>query len=131
MKRRIRNPELLTQPVAFSGFEDGKVSFTDLDFCMELYNELFIIGDVKHECTGLTTGQKILIERLCDKDWVLSVGIVATHNVEPPNEIVLAECNVKAYYWHGQWVEPEAPMKMKEFVTMIKNTYKHIKNENL
>ena len=69
MKRTINNKKRFNQPLLFEGLENGTICYTDIDFLLEIDNHTLIIGECKTKGNQLTTGQKLVIQRLCDKEW--------------------------------------------------------------
>ena len=125
MKRKINNESRFRQQVLFEGLESGKVSYTDIDFIREIDNEFLIIGDVKAQGNKLPTGQRLLIERLCNKDWRFSIGVIVEHNVPVTEDIYLGECWPTEVYYNKKWrnvpgSKTDEPMLFNKFQDNIK-----------
>lgn len=103
MKRPILNKDRFNQKLLFEGLERDRISFTDIDFIQEIKGELLIVGDVKVEGQQLPTGQRLLIERLCNKDWKSSFGVVVEHNLPPNQDILLKDTIVRKVYHKKKW----------------------------
>ena len=104
MERKIHNQEKFRQQILFEGLESGKVSYTDIDFIREIDNKYLIIGDVKSSGQKLPIGQKLTIERLCDKDWKFSLGVIVEHNVPVTDDVYLKDCSVVEIYKNKKWI---------------------------
>ena len=105
MKRQINNRERFKQSILFEGLENNKCSFTDIDFIQEIDNHTLIVGDCKVKDNPLTMGQKILIERLCNKKWKHSFGVVVEHNVPTTEDIILKDTFVREVYVDNVWID--------------------------
>ena len=106
MKRVIHNRSRLNQQILFEGLEYGKLSYTDLDFIQERKGKLLICGDVKVRGIELPLGQRLLIQRLCDKwsiDGSPAYGVVSEHDVSPNQDVILSQTNIREVYHNGKW----------------------------
>ena len=97
MKRTINNKKRFKQPLLFEGTERGNICFTDIDAVQEIDNHTFIIVESKVKDNSLTTGQRLLMERLCDKEWKNSIAIVVEHNVPIDKDVMLKDIIVRKY----------------------------------
>ena len=103
MKRTIKNIERYDQRLLFAGLENKKCSYTDIDFIQEIDNHTLIVGENKVKGTKLTIGQQILIERLCDKQWKHSFGVVVEHEVPAGEDVYLIDTIVRKIYVDNVW----------------------------
>tara|TARA_Y100000310_G_C20418815_1_gene685663 strand:+ start:395 stop:796 length:402 start_codon:yes stop_codon:yes gene_type:complete len=110
LKRPIKFPERFKQPIIFDGLQNGLVSPTDIDFCFEVDNTFLLIGDCKRGDAPFPTGQRLVIERIVDS-WCklgrLSLGMIATHNTESDNPVILADTNVTSIYKDREWLKSD------------------------
>ena len=109
-KPLIRNSSQVVQAIDFSGVKNGKIHPSDIDAVLEFDNEVLILIEVKREGNKIPTGQKLLLERLCD-NWKTgkSVVLYVTHNFNDVNkDIPLKECKVKSIYYNKNWYDIEA-----------------------
>lgn len=108
----IRSREYMQQIKDFKGLEYGSCRPTDIDFCLDLKNKLFVFGELKHGNTGISTGQRIAAERIvkaCEKS-VSTYFFVASHNTS--GDIDVKNAIVKSYFHNGRWTRtPEITVK--------------------
>ena len=122
MKRQINNRERFKQSILFEGLENNKCSFTDIDFIQEIDNHTLIVGDCKVKDNPLTMGQKILIERLCNKKWKHSFGVVVEHNVPTTEDIILKDTFVRVVYVDNVWIDyRDKNLTFEAFMDALKN----------
>ena len=122
MKRQINNKERFKQSILFEGLENNKCSFTDIDFIQEIDNHTLIIGDCKVKGNPLPIGQKILIERLCNKKWKNSFGVVVEHNIPTTKDIILEDTFVRKIYVDNVWKDyRNKKLTFGEFMNSLRN----------
>ena len=88
----IRNREYFNRAIIFQGCSSVG-GFTDIDACYDVKGKALILIEVKREGCAITTGQKILFERLvmwCQKPVY---AITAWENTD--GDIILKDCIVK------------------------------------
>ena len=103
-KREFNNIQRASQVISFDGLEKGNCSFTDLDGVCEINNEYLIITDAKVEGNELPIGQRILMERFCDKNWVGAIAFVVEHDTTVDKIVRLTDCLVReARIRNGKW----------------------------
>ncbi len=88
----IRNRECFDRAIIFQGCSSVG-GFTDIDACYDVKGKALILIEVKREGCAITTGQKILFERLvmwCQKPVY---AITAWESAE--GDILLKDCIVK------------------------------------
>jgi|TARA_Y100000289_G_scaffold62498_1_gene71759 hypothetical protein len=103
----IRNTKQIKQVIDFTGLQNGKIHPTDIDSVLEFDNEVLILIEVKYKYSKIPTGQKLVLERICDS-WHTNKSIVlyVEHNHVNDNEnIPLHKCYVKNIYYKKQWQE--------------------------
>lgn len=107
MNTLIRNEKQIKQVIDFTGLQNGKIHPSDIDAIFEFDNEILILIEVKYKDSEIPTGQKLLLERLCDS-WHTNKCIVlfVEHNHSNDNEnIPLDKCFVKKIYYKEEWKE--------------------------
>ena len=105
----IRNSNQTKQGLDFTGVENGRIHPTDIDAVLEFDNEVLILIEVKRIHNDIPTGQRLVLERICDS-WKTNRSIVlfVTHNFKNEKiDIPLSECKVEKIYYKGEW----KPMK--------------------
>ena len=88
----IHNREFFDRAIIFQGCSSVG-GFTDIDACYDVKGKALILIEVKREGCAITTGQKILFERLvmwCQKPVY---AITAWENTD--GDIILKDCIVK------------------------------------
>ena len=103
MKRTINNERRFKQQLLFEGTERGKICFTDIDFVMEIKNHSLIIGECKVKNNPITIGQKLLLQRFCDKEWKNSIAVVVEHDTPIDIDVKLQDTIVREYYKDHVW----------------------------
>ncbi len=105
MKGLIRDEAQVVQAIDFKGVENNKIHPSDIDAVFEFNNELLILMEVKKKGVPIPTGQRLLLERLCDS-WHTDKAVVlkVEHNVLK-GAIPLSNCIVTQIYYQGKWSE--------------------------
>jgi hypothetical protein len=101
----IRNSNQTKQGLDFTGVENGKIHPTDIDAVLEFDNEALILIEVKRINNYIPTGQRLVLERICDS-WHTDKCVVlyVTHNFKNDKiDIPLSECKVEKFYYKGKW----------------------------
>lgn len=109
----IRNSKQVKQSIDFSGIENGKIHPSDIDAVLEFDNEVLILIEVKRQGNIIPTGQRLLLERICNS-WHTKKSIVlkVTHNFNNDDlDIPLRLCNLEKYYYNRKWAYKEKPLK--------------------
>jgi hypothetical protein len=109
----IRNVGRMMQPIVFEG-ASSVGGFTDIDACYDVKGKAVVFIEVKRAGNDITTGQKILFERLVR--WISKPCYCMTvwHSAEDDENIMLADCEVK-----------EIRMKDSSGKAIIKTSKKH------
>ena len=109
MKSLIRNRNQAKQGIDFTGIQNGKIHPTDIDAVLEFDNKTLILIEVKKSNNDLPTGQKLVLERICD-NWTnkeqdrRGIALYVTHNFnDDTKDIPLVDCMVERYYLNGSW----------------------------
>ena len=101
----IRNSKQIKQGIDFTGVQNGPIHPTDIDAVLEFDNEALILVEIKRVNNSMATGQKLVLERLCDS-WHTKKAIVlfVTHEQYDATKLIhLHECKVFKYYYKGKW----------------------------
>lgn len=109
----IRNSSQVKQAIDFTGVENGKIHPSDIDAVLEFNNEALILIEVKRINNDIPTGQRLLLERICDS-WHTKKSIVlkVTHDFKDDgSDIPLSICEVETCYYMGKWHTKKAPLK--------------------
>jgi len=115
----IRNRNQVKQVIDFTGVQNGKLHPSDIDFVLEFDNEILILGEVKRKYNKIPTGQKLILERICDRWGEKSIALKVEHEFDNDEEnIPLEKCKVTAWYepnigWHF--------IKAFDFIEFINN----------
>ena len=109
----IRNSKQVKQAIDFTGIENGKIHPSDIDAVLEFDNEVLILIEVKRIGNEIPTGQRLMLERICDS-WHTGKSIVlkVPHNfIDDDSDIPLRLCNVEKYYYNKKWTTRDKPLK--------------------
>jgi len=117
----IRNRNQTKQAIDFSGIQNGKIHPTDIDGVLEFDNEVLILFEVKRFNNDIPTGQRLVLERVCDS-WKTKKSIVLLVNVNVPNDIdsiPMINGIVTKYYINGQWNELKSNNTIKSVLNKL------------
>lgn len=112
----IRNSNRVKQAIDFTGIQNGNIHPSDIDAVFEFDNRVLILMEVKHRYNRIPTGQKILLERICNSWHTPNNSIVLKVEHEHKDEhtdIPLDDCFVTMYYYKKKWNKMEEPVKVK------------------
>ena len=126
MNRTFHNRDKAAQLISFKNLQWEKISATDIDFCIEIHNKLFIFGECKHGDSELPFGQKLALERIVDVigETKVAILLVFTHNTPIDEDIDAGNCVVREYRFNKQWHTEEQGRTVKEFCTKLIEKYK-------
>ncbi len=103
----LLNPHYAGQVLDYSGLHfENQIVPTDVDAFIDFQNEAFVFIEAKHNKMGISTGQRLALERLvnaCDKAGKHAVLFVASHNTDLPETVDVASCSVLRVYHKGEW----------------------------
>jgi len=125
----IRNSNQVKQAIDFSGIQSGKIHPSDIDAVLEFDNDILILIEVKRKGNKIPTGQRLLLERVCD-NWKTkrSVVLFVTHQVyDTTKDINLSKCIVEKVYWRKQWRDN----KNKDIINLLNELGKYWKSNKL
>ena len=66
MMSLIKNKRHLNQSIDFSGVQNVNIHPTDIDAVLEFDNEVLILIELKYKDSVIPTGQRLVLERICD-----------------------------------------------------------------
>jgi len=103
--RSFHDRDKASQLISFKNLQWDKISATDIDFCIELKNKLFIFGECKHGNSELPVGQKLALTRIVDVigETKIAILLVFTHDTPTTEDIDAGNCFVRDYYFNKQW----------------------------
>jgi hypothetical protein len=125
----IRNSNQVKQAIDFSGIQNGKIHPSDIDAVLEFDNDILILIEVKRKGNKIPTGQRLLLERVCD-NWRTrkSVVLFVTHEFyDTTKDIPLNKCIVEKVYWSKSWRDN----KNKDIVSLLNELGKYWKSDKL
>mgnify|MGYP003635906491 FL=1 len=116
----IRNDKQIKQGIDFTGVQNGNIHPTDIDAVLEFNNEALILIEAKRVGNEISTGQRLVLERICDS-WHTrkSIALFVTHTIEDTSELIrLDECKVYKYYHNHKW---HSSVDNTDFKTILNN----------
>ena len=117
----IRNKGQIKQGIDFTGIKNGSIHPTDIDAVLEFNNEAIIFIEVKRKGNDLPTGQRLLLERICDS-WHTkkSISLFLTHENYNSDELIdLKNCKLSKYYMNGKWIDSKTNINTKEILNRL------------
>lgn len=118
MSSLIRNRNKVKQVIDFTGVQNGKLHPSDIDAVLEFDNEVLILMEVKYKFNKIPTGQRLLLERICDS-WHTEKSAVLKieHEFNDENlDIPLDKCKVTALYYKKEWIYYKNPYEFKTYI---------------
>jgi hypothetical protein len=118
MSSLIRNRKKVRQVIDFTGVQNGKMHPSDIDAVLEFDNDILILIEVKYKFKKIPTGQRLLLERICDS-WHTKKSIVlkVEHDYESDEEnIPLENCKVTAIYYDKKWIYYSEQYDFKHYI---------------
>ena len=125
----IRNSSQVKQAIDFSGIQNGKIHPSDIDAVLEFDNDILILIEVKRKGNKIPTGQRLLLERVCD-NWKTKKSVVlsVTHEFyDTTKDIPLNKCIVEKVYWSKSWRDN----KNKDIISLLNELGKYWKSDKL
>lgn len=117
----IRNIKFARQRADFNGLRFGTITPTDIDGFVEFSDEVFIFMETKHGGAELPSGQRLALERVCDR--VQAGGgealVLVLHNSLTGNDnqtydlapLPVAQCRYK-----GKWFVPREAISARQAI---------------
>jgi len=111
----LNNSNQGKQGIDFEGIQWGKIHPSDIDFVLEFKNEVLILGEVKYKGSEIPTGQRLMLERLCDSWHTSKSFIIFVHHQhdDETTDIPLSECEVHKIYYQKKWYKRSGSVKNK------------------
>jgi len=113
----IKNRNRVKQVIDFTGVQNGAMHPSDVDAVLEFNNEVLILMEIKYKSKPIPTGQRLMLERICNSWHVEGRGIVlrVEHDYEDENtNIPLDSCLVSSYYHNRErrwvWLQEKVPL---------------------
>lgn len=106
MKSVVKNSNLIAQVVDFTALKNYKIRPSDIDAVLEFDNEVLILMEFKRRGVKIPSGQKLLLERICDS-WHTKKSIVLKvehYFYDETKNIPIEKTAVTGYYMNGSWV---------------------------
>lgn len=120
----VRNPHRYKQEVDFSGLLfERNITPTDVDGVLDFGGRFFVLIELKFQQAELTFGQRLCLERICDKLAVNSdcALLIARHNHPPEEKINAAIAVVSEFRWKGKWRTPKSIMTLRVIIDEFKD----------
>lgn len=129
----INDSNKVVQAIDFSGVQNKNMHPSDIDAVLEFDNKLLILMEIKIKGKELPTGQKLMLQRICDawhkKDKKNTgkkrkgVILKVEHNHYNSNtDIPLRNCVVTEIYFQGQWFK-----RKQKLITCLNDIGKYYK----
>ena len=111
----LNNSNLAKQGIDFSGLQWGKIHPSDVDLVLEIKNEVLILGEFKYKGSEIPTGQRLMLERLCNSWHTGKSFIIFAHHEhdDETTNIPLLKCEVYKLYYQGKWYNRSGSVKDK------------------
>lgn len=122
----IRNRNKVKQVIDFTGVQNGNMHPSDIDAVLEFDNRILILIEVKREYVKIPTGQRMLLERICDSWHTPENAIVlkVEHNFDDEEgNIPLERCWVTRAYYKGNWSTFGEPYNFIEYINTLGNEW--------
>lgn len=101
----IRNSNKTKQGLDFTGVQNGKIHPSDIDAVLEFDNEVLVLIESKYKGTKIPTGQRILLERICNS-WHTNKACVlkVEHDFDRDDiDVPIDRCKITGVYHNGSW----------------------------
>jgi hypothetical protein len=105
MSDLIRNRDLVSQSIDYSGVENGLIHPSDIDLTLTFDDKFLIIGEVKYRDTPIPLGQLILLRNLVD-GWNDRVELIKERNRRKELELFYNKHNRIPYNPQDYFQEP-------------------------
>ena len=120
-KSLIRSRNKVKQVIDFTGVQNGKLHPSDIDAVLEFDNEVLILMEVKYKFNKIPTGQRLLLERICDS-WHTDKSVVLKIEHDFDNDevnIPLEKCKVTGIYHKKVWTYYKEGKDFKSFINKM------------
>lgn len=123
----IRNTNEVVKAIDFTGVQNKLIHPSDIDAVLEFDNRILILIEVKQMGAPIPTGQRILLERLCD-NWNTYSSVVLKVEYLPEQSdatrIPLDVCVVTEFYYQSRWQKLKNPIALVRFINHLGETWK-------
>lgn len=119
IRGEFQNRQRAEQTILFSGMRWGTITPTDIDFCIEYQNKLWVIAEIKMVGKAIPYGQKLALERLTadlEKTGKPVLCAIAEHNTPISKGIIAKTTNVREYLWESKWRKPKKPINLLDAI---------------
>lgn len=119
-----KNKDYGSQLKDFSGLSWGKIYPTDIDGILEFSNRLFVIFETKYGGAPVPYGQKLALERLCDRltqPGCHCVLIITKH--ESKGDIDIGKTIVTSYRENSNWFTDVPEITLREMIDIFRGKY--------
>lgn len=121
----IRNEENFKQPLLFTGIIRHRgISPTDIDMCIEYNGNAILLFEFKHYKSELTTGQRLLLERLVDcyqSENKIAAAILVYHYNDAIEPIIAKNQFIDSVYTNGKWTKYNNLTTVEEIIEKFEN----------
>ena len=119
----IRNKTKILRRCDFTKMIRGKVYPSDIDAIIELRGKVFIIIEYKEPGGVIPTGQRLMLENLCDTLSLAAhaIVLVAEHGEVVDNLFDGATAMVREYRFNGRWTPPQKQVDVQTAVDLFVN----------
>ena len=123
----INDSNKVVQAIDFSGVQNKNMHPSDIDAVLEFDNKLLILMEIKIKGKQLPTGQKLMLQRICDAwdscDNKNGLVLKIEHNhYTAKTDIPLRNCVVTEIYFQGQWSK-----RKQKLITCLNDIGKYYK----
>lgn len=118
----IKNRNKVRQVIDFTGIQNGKLHPSDIDGVFEFDNKILILIEVKRKFKPIPTGQRLLLERICDSWHTNDRALVmkVEHEFDDDTlDIPLKQCKVSRLYYKKHWVTLPQPEDFKTYLNRL------------
>ena len=122
----IKDRNKVKQVVDFTGVQNGSIHPSDIDGVLEFDNKVLILIEVKRRFKRIDTGQRLLLERLCDAwhDNEKSIVLKVEHEFNDSTiDIPLEKCKVTRVYYKKHWVTLPEQEDFKYYLNRLGETW--------
>jgi len=104
----INDSDKVVQAIDFEGVQNKNMHPSDIDAVLEFDNKLLILMEIKIKDKQIPTGQRLMLERICnawdtDKDKNGLILKVEHDHRNKKTDIPLKLCTVTEIYFQGKW----------------------------
>ena len=118
-KSLIRSRNKVKQVIDFTGVQNGKLHPSDIDAVLEFDNEVLILMEVKYKFNKIPTGQRLLLERICDS-WHTEKSVKIEHDFDNDEvNIPLEKCIISGIYHNKTWTYYKEGKEFKSFINKM------------